>query len=79
MANPIFNPLDKIFTGEYGKYRNLGKLNKSLVTDWEYEWANLTSPQGEGPYDEEDMLILGSKKSRVKLNDLTMEDYWDRD
>lgn len=76
MANPLFDPGAKIFTGEYGKYRNLGKENKSSITNWQYEWANLSIPQGIGDYDEEDLLIHGEKKSRAKLHDIVVErDY----
>jgi len=39
----------KIFTRKYQRLKNKGMMNVSYVTAWEYQWANLTFPDGYRP------------------------------
>lgn len=73
MAKPIFDPGSKVLTREYDKIRNLGMYNRTSVTLRDYIWANLTKPQGYGPYDEFD--IFDNVKSTLENKKLTIKDY----
>ena len=71
-----FNPEDKILTGYYGKLRNIGLYNQSDLTEWEYEYANLSRGQGDGygPYDEDDIMDP-MDSSRLDLHKINIHDY----
>ena len=71
-----FNFEDKILTGHYRKLRNIGLYNHSDLTDWEYEYANLSAGQGDGygPFDENDIIdTIGN--TRLGLRKVTIKDY----
>jgi len=45
MASEVY----KIFTRKYQRLRNEGMQNVSSITAWEYNWVNLTFPDGYKP------------------------------
>lgn len=68
----VMNPPLKVLSSTYEKLRNFGLYNHSDLTVEDYEWANLSAPQGYGPYDEDE--IFEDIESR-REHDLTIHDY----
>lgn len=58
----------RMFTKSYAELRNLGIENKSDITEWEYDWANLSYPDGFEP-DESDFEILSRRDKKLKIID----------
>jgi len=40
---------DKRLFGKYSRMRAAGKIDKDAITEDEYEWANLSPPDGQHP------------------------------